>query len=75
MAGVGIQQTFILIFLLFAIKLHVLILREGCPTRASPKAALYLLYTVYAVLFLITVLSPFASFSIQFFLTDANGTW
>lgn len=55
MAGVGIQQLFILIFVFFATQLHRALLRGEGLDRHSQKQALRLLYTVYAVLALITV--------------------
>jgi uncharacterized membrane protein YedE/YeeE len=63
MGGVGIQQAFILLFLFFAIKFHRTLLHQA---REDPskniKHALPLLYTLYAVLILITVyLLPLAT--------------
>ncbi|KIW50746.1 hypothetical protein PV05_09534 [Exophiala xenobiotica] len=55
MAGVGIQQLFILIFVFFATQLHRALLRGEGLDRHSQKQALRLLYTVYAVLALITL--------------------
>ncbi|KAH8678857.1 RTA1 like protein-domain-containing protein [Tricladium varicosporioides] len=57
MAGVGIQQFFIFVFVLFAIKLHRTILSQGTLniTNSSAKSPFPLLYTIYAVLLLITI--------------------
>ena len=55
MAGVGIQQLFILVFVFFATQLHRVLLRGNGLDRHSQKQALRLLYTMYAVLALITV--------------------
>jgi hypothetical protein len=59
MIGVGIQQCFILLFLLFAVKFHRMVLLESRKNIAySPRIALTLLWTIYTVLVLITVGSP-----------------
>lgn len=69
MGGVGIQEFFILVFAFFAYQLHRVINREADP--ATKAQALRLLYTLYAVLTLITVSSltlygdASASFSIH----------
>ncbi|KAK5209966.1 hypothetical protein LTR41_004598 [Exophiala xenobiotica] len=55
MVGVGIQQLFILIFVFFATQLHRVLLRGEGLERHNQKQALRLLYTVYAVLALITL--------------------
>jgi len=55
MAGVGIQQIFIVIFVLFAIKLHMVLLRSEGLAKQTQSRALILLYTVYAVLGFVTV--------------------
>ncbi|KAI1629071.1 RTA1 like protein-domain-containing protein [Exophiala viscosa] len=55
MAGVGIQQLFILIFVFFATQLHRVLLRGVGLDKQARKCALTLLYTVYAVLALITM--------------------
>lgn len=52
MAGVGIQQLFILIFTMYAMSLHRTILAEK---PQHMRKALILLYTLYACLALITV--------------------
>lgn len=54
-AGVGIQQLFIIIFALFAIKLHMVLLRDEGLTQKPKSRALLLLYTLYAVLAMVTV--------------------
>ncbi|KAK5461090.1 hypothetical protein LTS15_003153 [Exophiala xenobiotica] len=55
MAGVGIQQLFILVFVFFATQLHRVLLRGEGLEQHNQKQALRLLYTVYAVLALITL--------------------
>ena len=55
MIGVGIQQLFILTFLVFALQLHRVIRRGQGLSYKTRSNALTLLYTVYAVLALITV--------------------
>ena len=58
MGGVGLQQFFILVFVIFAIKFHTIVrlqMRQGVP---GVSRALPLLYAVYAVLALITVCCP-----------------
>ncbi|KAH6676560.1 RTA1 like protein-domain-containing protein [Halenospora varia] len=57
MAGVGIQQFFIFVFVLFAIKLHRTILSQSALniSNNSAKSPFPLLYTIYAVLLLITI--------------------
>ncbi|KAJ5928913.1 hypothetical protein N7466_007869 [Penicillium verhagenii] len=52
MAGVGIQQFFVLVFVIYAISFHRKILRQQRPDR---KKALLLLYILYACLALITM--------------------
>lgn len=52
MAGVGVQQLFILLFVVCAIVLHRKILRQHPP---DTKKALQLLYVLYACLVFITV--------------------
>ncbi|KAF8850075.1 hypothetical protein BDZ45DRAFT_809419 [Acephala macrosclerotiorum] len=54
MAGVGIQQAFILVFFVFAIKFHRTYLAERSQIKTS-NSPLPLLYTLYAVLILITI--------------------
>jgi len=54
MAGVGIQQAFILVFFVFAIKFHRTYLAERSQIKTS-NSPLPLLYTLYAVLLLITI--------------------
>lgn len=51
MAGIGIQQLFIIIFFMFALSFHRTMNREG----DKPKMAFALLYTVYLALLCITV--------------------
>lgn len=55
MAGVGIQQLFIFVFAAFAIQFHRVLLRGEGLSRQTQSKALMLLYTLYAVLALITV--------------------
>lgn len=52
MAGVGVQQLFVLMFVVCAIFFHLKILRQQ---RSDLKKALLLLYVLYACLALITV--------------------
>ena len=54
MAGVGVQQVFILIFLVFAIGFHRTLLREKILGQNKVQV-MSLLYTLYIVLALITV--------------------
>lgn len=66
MAGVGIQQLFILVFIFFATQLHRAILLGKGLDAQTRSCALVLLYTLYAVLALITVRHspmPFTNFS------------
>ena len=53
MGGIGVQQLFILFFVVVAIKFH----RELLKVERTPRIrqALLLLYVVYITLFLITV--------------------
>jgi hypothetical protein len=55
MGGVGIQQCFILMFSVFAIKFHRTILQQVRQGTEECLKTLPLLYAVYAVLILITV--------------------
>jgi hypothetical protein len=55
MGGVGIQQFFILVFIFFATQFHRAVLRGQGLDRKTKSNALKLLYTLYAVLVLITV--------------------
>lgn len=55
MGGVGFQQFFILLFLIFAMKFHQTILQQVQQSVKGASSALPLLYTIYAVLSLITV--------------------
>jgi len=56
MIGVGLQQSFILLFFCFAIKFHLVVLRTGHESYARNRQnPLTLLYIIYGVLFLITV--------------------
>ena len=56
MVGVGIQQGFVLLFLLFAIKFHRTVLSQSLANpRMNLRSPLILLYVVYVVLILITV--------------------
>ena len=57
MAGVGIQQLFILIFIFFATQLHCVLLMGVGLDKQTRKQALTLLYILYTVLALITVRS------------------
>lgn len=57
MAGVGIQQLFILIFIFFAVKLHIVLRRGEGLAKQTQSRALILLYTMYAVLAFVTVRS------------------
>lgn len=52
MAGVGVQQFFVLVFVVYAISFHVKILRQR---RSDAQKALVLLYVLYACLALVTV--------------------
>ena len=52
MAGVGVQQLFVLMFVVCAIFFHLKILRQQ---RSDLKKALLLLYVLYACLALMTV--------------------
>ena len=53
MIGVGVQQTFVLLFLFFANNFHRTLLKEKLTNETS--RALPMLYALYAVLTLITV--------------------
>jgi hypothetical protein len=55
MAGVGMQQLFILVFIVFAIGFHRTIVRERYLHVDAKRTALTLLYVIYAILALITV--------------------
>lgn len=55
MAGVGIQQLFILIFFVYAIGLQRSIQTENLLSQETRSGALTLLYTLYACLALITM--------------------
>ena len=58
MIGVGVQQTFALLFLFFVINFHRTLFKERLTNETS--RALPMLYAIYAVLTLITVsLFPF----------------
>ena len=70
MAGVGIQQLFILIFTFFAAQIHRAILNGKQLDGSTRSKALLLLYTLYAVLALITVCKttvPFFFATLTFF--------
>jgi hypothetical protein len=53
MAGVGIQQILILLFLVFAIRFHLELLRM--PATNERKTALIILFTLYIAIALIMV--------------------
>ncbi|KAI9707846.1 MAG: hypothetical protein M1820_004452 [Bogoriella megaspora] len=53
MGGIGIQQLFILLFTFLAIKFHLQLLHQ--PPSPHRSRGLLLLYTLYAVLLLITI--------------------
>jgi len=55
MGGVAVQQFFILVFLLYAIKFHRLVLHRIQQGTEGVSSVLPLLYAIYAVLLLITV--------------------
>ncbi|KAL6796153.1 RTA1 like domain-containing protein [Trichoderma sp. SZMC 28013] len=55
MGGVALQQFFILMFLLYAIKFHRTILRQVREGAEGVSSALPLLYAIYIVLMLITM--------------------
>jgi hypothetical protein len=55
MIGLGVQQAFILVCVFFAVRLHREILRNNALSSARRSGALRLLYTLYAVLALITL--------------------
>ncbi len=55
MAGVGIQQFFILAFLAYAISFHRTLNREAYSDQNSRSKAMTLLYSLYLCLALITV--------------------
>ncbi len=55
MAGVGIQQFFILVFIFFATQFHRTLIRGHGLDGKTKTNALMLLYALYAVLALITV--------------------
>lgn len=61
MAGVGLQQLFILVFTAFTVQLHRSLLRAQVLDTQPRKNVLQLIYVVYAVLFLITVCPLFLS--------------
>ncbi|KAJ6017113.1 hypothetical protein N7451_000492 [Penicillium sp. IBT 35674x] len=54
MAGVGVQQFFVLVFVVYAISFHIKILRQR---RSDARKAEILLYVLYACLALITGLN------------------
>lgn len=58
MGGVGFQQAFIFLFLLFAYYFHRTMLQEG----NKPRQAFHLLYAIYLVLAFITVRTPMFKF-------------
>ncbi|KAM3086915.1 hypothetical protein ACMFMG_001035 [Clarireedia jacksonii] len=55
MIGVGIQQFFICVFLVYAIQFHATLRRQDGQGLFTPKSAYGLLYAIYAVILLITV--------------------
>lgn len=55
MGGVGFQQFFILLFLVFAMKFHQIIRQQVQQGVKGASSALPLLYAIYVVLALITV--------------------
>lgn len=65
MIGVGVQQAFILLFLVFAIKFHRTILQQSAQSNHQSGEALTLLYVLYFVLLLISVSSTNTMFNIS----------
>jgi hypothetical protein len=55
MIGVGVQQFFILVFLIYAIRFHQTITREGALDTATKVRALRLLIALYICVALISV--------------------
>ncbi|KAF7958870.1 hypothetical protein EAE96_002399 [Botrytis aclada] len=55
MVGVGIQQFFIFVFLFFAFKFHQTLRDQSRRNLHTPRQAWRLLYTLYAVILLITI--------------------
>ena len=55
MCGVGVQQLFILVFLVYAVGFHRIVIREQALEPAIKSKAMTLLYVLYACLALITV--------------------
>ncbi|PQE27316.1 hypothetical protein CJF32_00000283 [Rutstroemia sp. NJR-2017a WRK4] len=55
MVGVGIQQFFICVFLVYAIKFHATTIQQNRQGHSTPQSAYMLLYAIYAVIILITV--------------------
>ncbi|KAJ5657867.1 uncharacterized protein N7484_001516 [Penicillium longicatenatum] len=52
MAGVGVQQFFVLLFIIYAISFHTKVIRQRC---SDAQKALVLLYILYACLALVTM--------------------
>lgn len=69
MGGVGVQQFFVLVFVVYAISLHTKILRQR---RSDAQKGLILLYVLYACLALITVGKPLTIMESQANKKDAN---
>jgi hypothetical protein len=63
MAGIAIQQLFLIIFFIFALSFHRIMNAEG----GKPKKAYALLYTVYLALLCITVCPNYLHFSVNIF--------
>jgi hypothetical protein len=55
MVGVGIQQFFICVFLVYAIKFHATTIQQNRQGLSTPQSAYMLLYAIYVVIILITV--------------------
>lgn len=55
MGGVALQQFFILVFLVYAVKFHRIVLQQIRQGAEGVSSALPLLYAMYVVLMLITV--------------------
>ncbi|PQE09686.1 RTA1 domain protein [Rutstroemia sp. NJR-2017a BBW] len=55
MVGVGIQQFFICVFLVYAVKFHATTIQQNRQGLPTPQNAYRLLYAIYAVIILITV--------------------
>jgi hypothetical protein len=54
MGGVAVQQFFILVFIVYAVKFHRIVLHQNRQAIEGASSALQLLYAIYGVLLLIT---------------------